>query len=113
MCSASQEKCKCKFVCVDAVECRAFKISFEQTLPWGLDLQKAQGPMFGGVERGRGMIVLPGECPFWPPEFRTLDFSGTFVCAPGSCSAALGSEIAFSARHLPYPQGGWVISAGV
>ena len=101
------------FLCVDAVEWRLFKISFEQTLPWGLDLQKAQGPMFGGVERGRGMIVLPGEWPFWSPEFRMLDFSGTFACAPGSFRTALGSEIAFSARHLPYPQGGWLISASV
>lgn len=47
-CSASQEKCKCKYVCVDAVECRLLKVSFEQTLPWGLDLQKAQEPVLGG-----------------------------------------------------------------
>lgn len=92
-----------------------FKISFEQTLPWGLDLQKAQGPMFWGVECCRDMIVLPGQWPFWSQEFRTLDFSGTFisVCPPGSCPTALGSEIAFSAQRLPYPQGGWVISASV
>ena len=42
-CSASQEKCKCKYV-----ECRLLKVSFEQILPWGLDLQKAQEPVLGG-----------------------------------------------------------------
>lgn len=37
-----------------------FLISLEQTLPWWLDLQKAElEPMLGGgIESGRGSIVL-------------------------------------------------------
>ena len=94
---------------------QTLKISFEQTLSWGLDLQKAQEPMLGGVECGRDMTVLPGEWPSWSREFGTLASSGTFisVCPHSSCPTALGSEIAFSAQHLHCPQGGQAVSASV
>ena len=80
-------------LCVDAVECRLFKISFEQTLPWGLICRRLRGQCSEGLNVAGVWLSFQGSGLSGPRSSGCWTFLGPLPVLPEAFALHLAQKL--------------------